>query len=219
MRFSTAVNVLLLGVATIVSALPVSQSTSSLELESRDDVGEALDMFERGYDDPATIDIYRRVYQIALHRSQAGTPHEHWSMHLHPNQADPNAHWHIVHAVSDPVHGHGVLQTEHAHMGGAQGHGYNPAFQGPDHHILGQVNSERDARAVAASLRGIRCQNQYPNHNCVDWTRTAVNHLHNTGHITQQGHQQFTQIYDQHQANVRAMTNTHEARVAAGLPY
>ena len=32
MRFSTAVNVLLLGVATVVSALPITQST---ELESR----------------------------------------------------------------------------------------------------------------------------------------------------------------------------------------
>ena len=35
MRFSTAVNVLLLGVATVVSALPIAQSTGSLELESR----------------------------------------------------------------------------------------------------------------------------------------------------------------------------------------
>ena len=34
MRFSTAVNVFLLGVAAVVSALPISQSTS-LELESR----------------------------------------------------------------------------------------------------------------------------------------------------------------------------------------
>jgi hypothetical protein len=73
MRFSVAVNVLL-GVVTIVSAFPISKSTSSLELESRgsfiatfkltlivlteilDDV-EASDMFERGYDDPATVDM------------------------------------------------------------------------------------------------------------------------------------------------------------------
>ena len=35
MRFSTAVNVFLLGVATVVSALPIAQITSSLELETR----------------------------------------------------------------------------------------------------------------------------------------------------------------------------------------
>ena len=36
MRFSTAVNILLLGVATVVSALPIAQYSSSLELvESR----------------------------------------------------------------------------------------------------------------------------------------------------------------------------------------
>ena len=35
MRFSTAVNIILLGVATVVSALPIAQYTSSLELESR----------------------------------------------------------------------------------------------------------------------------------------------------------------------------------------
>ena len=35
MRFSTAVNVLLLGVATVVSALPIAQPANSLELESR----------------------------------------------------------------------------------------------------------------------------------------------------------------------------------------
>jgi hypothetical protein len=139
-------------------------------------------------------------------------------MHLHPDHADPNAHWHAVHAVSDPAHGHGVLQTEHAHMGGTHGGGYNPALQGPNHHILGQVNSERDARAIASSLRGIHCQNQYPAHNCVDWTKAAVDHLHQQGHIHPQTHAQFTQLYNQHQANVRANTNTHEARVAAGLP-
>jgi hypothetical protein len=35
MRFSVTLNVLLLGVATIVSALPIAQSTGSLELEGR----------------------------------------------------------------------------------------------------------------------------------------------------------------------------------------
>ena len=35
MRFPTAVSVLLLGVATVVFALPIAQSTSSLELEDR----------------------------------------------------------------------------------------------------------------------------------------------------------------------------------------
>ena len=35
MRFSTAVNVVLIGVATVVSALPITESASSLELESR----------------------------------------------------------------------------------------------------------------------------------------------------------------------------------------
>jgi hypothetical protein len=73
MLFSVAVNVLLLGVATIVSALPISQSTSSgsLRLEGRgsfiatfkltllvltqglDDV-EASDMFERDISGPAS---------------------------------------------------------------------------------------------------------------------------------------------------------------------
>ena len=35
MRFSAVVNVLLLGVATIVTAIPIAQSSSSIEFESR----------------------------------------------------------------------------------------------------------------------------------------------------------------------------------------
>jgi hypothetical protein len=46
MRFSVAVNVLLLGVATVVSALPIAQSADSFELEGR---GSFIAAFKRSY--------------------------------------------------------------------------------------------------------------------------------------------------------------------------
>jgi len=224
MLFSVAVNVLLLGVATIVSALPISQSTSSgsLRLEGRDDV-EASDMFERDISGPAsTVAIYRRVrYQVALHRSQPGTEHEHWSMHIHPQNRLKKAKWHIIHAVSNPS-GNGVLETEHKTMGGLLKGGYKPASQhnnGAEHHILGQFNSAKEAKAAARSLTHLRCTNGYPHENCVDWTRQAVNRLHQQGHIDAAHHDMFTNIYNNHEATVRANTDTHENRINAGLQH
>jgi len=67
MRFSTVVNVFLLGVATVVSALPISQITSSLDLESRDDFDE-LDMFEREFDEPTLCKFEPRVLSAVQDR-------------------------------------------------------------------------------------------------------------------------------------------------------
>jgi len=212
MRFSTVVNVLLLGVATVVSALPISQS-SSLDLESRDDF-DFPDMFERDFDEPS---LYRRVYKVALHKSDVGTAHEHWQMQFHPEHKDDHATWHRVHAVSGDAKNRGVLETEHTVKGGPN-KGYDPAKQHADGHhhmILGTFADHHAAKTAAESLKGIKCDGKFPGHNCVDWTKHAVDKLHADGHINAADHHAFTTHYNTHAETVRSNTNTHENRSAA----
>jgi len=213
MRFSTIANVLLLGVAAVVSALPITQPTSSLELESRDDF-DFPDMFERDFDEPS---LYRRVYHVALHKSDVGTPHEHWQIHFHPEHKDDHAHWHRVHAVSSDAKHRGVLETEHTEKGGPH-KGYDPAKQHADGHhhmILGSFHNHDDAKKAAESLKGIKCDTKFPRQNCVDWTKHAVDKLHADGHINVANHQAFTNHYNEHAETVRKDTNTPENRAAA----
>jgi len=213
MRFSTVVNVLLLGVATVVSALPFTQPTSSLELENRDDF-DFPDMFKRDFDEPS---LYRRVYHVALHKSDVGSEHEHWQMQFHPHDKDDHAEWHRVHAVSGGPENHGVLETEHTVKGGL-GRGYDPAKQikdGHSHMILGSFNSHDDAKKAAKSIKGIKCDSKFPEQNCVDWTKKAVDKLHADGHINAADHQKFMTHYDAHAEKVRKATSTAENKAAA----
>jgi len=216
MRFSTAVNVLFLGVATVVSALPIAQSISSLELESRDDYDVLPDMFERDFDEPT---LYRRTkYDVALHRSKMGTEKEHWSMQFHPQTSHATATWHNVDALSAKTH-NGVLVTDHQIKGGHEKvidgvthpGGYNANLQtGPGRHhmVLGSFDNAKDAKKAAESLKGIHCTKPYPEHNCVDWTKHAVEKLHADGHINADAKNRFTAHYDAHQAAVRTTTGT-----------
>jgi len=213
MRFSTVVNVLLLGVATAVSALPITQPASSLELESRDDF-DFPDMFERDFDEPS---LYRRVYHVALHKSDVGKPNEHWQMQFHPEHKDDHAQWHRVHAVSGDAKNRGVLETEHTVKGGPN-KGYDPAKQthnGDHHMILGSFHSHDDAKKAAESLAHIKCDSKFPGQNCVDWTKHAVDKLHADGHINAADHQKFTAHYNEHAETVRKNTSTPENRAAA----
>jgi len=212
MRFSTAVNVLLLGVATVVSALPISQSASLVDIESRDDF-EVPDMIERDFDEPA---LYRRTkYHVALHQSAPGTANEHWAMHFHPQETHKSATWHTVHAVSGGANAHGILETEHIQKGG-QGVGYDKSRQGNHHMVLGSFESASHAKAAMESLKGIHCKAAFPGENCVDWTKKAVDHLHANGHIDAAHHTQFTNHYNTHAANVRTTTGTAANKAAAG---
>jgi hypothetical protein len=143
-------------------------------------------------------------------------------MHIHPAARSARAKWHIIHAVSAGAEGQGVLETEHRKMGGVLKGGYNPANQnrnGAEHHILGTFNNAKQAKAAARSLRHLHCTNQYPHENCVDWTTQAVQRLHQQGHIGNAGYTHFANLYNYHQGAVRVNTNTHEARINAGLHY
>jgi hypothetical protein len=206
MRFATAVNVILLGVATVVSALPIAQFTSSLDLESRDDY-DAPDMFEREFDEPS---LYRRIeYHVALHKSKVGTEDEHWAMHIHPQNSHKTAAWHIVDAASEKGKG-GVLQTDHQKMTG-----YDKDRQGQHHMILGSFGNAAAAHAAAESIKGIHCSQPYPGQNCVDWTKNAVAKLHSEGHISNDKKAEFDAHYAKHAETVRAKTGT-AANIAKG---
>jgi len=215
MRFFTAVNVLLLGVATVVSALPISQSTSLLELESRDDF-DFPDMFERDFDEPA---LYRRMYHVALHRENMGAHNEHWGLQFHPKHQDDNAHWYRVHAVSNhEAKPSGFLETQHRQMGGP-GKGYDPAKQHQDGHhhtILGDIENHDKAKTASESIKGIKCTQKFPGSNCVDWTNDAVKKLHADGHIKDMGKERFSALHDQHAENVKKKTSTWKNRYNAG---
>jgi len=200
MRFSTAVNVLLLGVATVVSSLPIAQFTSSLDLESRDDFDVPDIMFEREFDEPA---LYRRiVYNVALHKSNVGKDSEHWAMHIHPENSHATAKWHIVDAASEKGKG-GVLQTDHQEI-----NGYDKTRQGANHMILGSFPNAAAAHAAATKLEGVKCTATYPTHNCVDFTKNAVAQLHADKHISDDDKAKFDAHYAKHADTVRAKTDT-----------
>jgi len=210
MRFSVAA--LLLGVSTVVSALPIAHSVSSLDLEGRDGF-DVSDMFERDFDDPATVVLYPRVkYQVALHRSAVDTKNEHWSVRFHPTDKAKLAKWDVVHAVSNNKNGKGVLVTAHEEWGGKHdekhGPGYDPGLHNEHHHILGDIKDRKTAKALAKSLTQFKCEKPFPEHNCVDWTKQAIDHLHTEGHINDEKHQHFTKLFNDHQAAVRVETNT-----------
>jgi hypothetical protein len=245
MRFSFAA--LLLGVSTVVSALPIAHSTSSLELEGRESV-DVSDMFERGFDEPATVVLYPRTrssarlqaaaqkakevaeakakaeakanepvpYHVALHRSKVGTVDEHWSVRFHPQEKSQKDVWHVVHAVSNNKDGKGVLETEHLVHGQKDdkkhGAGYDPAHHNEHHHILGSYKDHESAAAAAHSLTQFKCKKQYADHNCVDWTKQAIDHLHAEKHIDDDKHKHFTELYEANKDAVREKTNTPENR-------
>jgi len=249
MRFSVAV--LLLGVSTVVSALPIAHSTSSLELEGRESV-DVSDMFERGFDEPATVVMYPRTgtrssarvrdlskaeaaakaslkakivkdkakakepvpYDVALHRSDVGTEDEHWSVRFHPQEKSQKDVWHVVHAVSNNEDGKGVLETEHLVHGQKDdkkdGPGYDPAHHNEHHHILGSYKDHESAAAAAHSLLQFKCTKPYPDHNCVDWTKQAIDHLYAEKHINDEKHTHFTTLYNDHEKDVRENTAVHK---------
>jgi len=210
MRFSVAA--LLLGVSTVVSALPIAHSTSSLDLEGRDGF-DVSDMFERDFDDLATVVLYPRVkYQVALHRSDVDTKDEHWSVRFHPTDKAKLAKWDVVHAVSNNKNGKGVLVTAYEERGGKHdikhGPGYDPGLHNEHHHILGDIKDRKTAKRIAKSLKIFKCEKPYPDHNCVDWTKQAIDHLHEKKVINDEKHQEFTNLYNDHQDAVRKKTDT-----------
>jgi hypothetical protein len=74
--------------------------------------------------------------------------------------------------------------------------------------ILGNLASAKDAHAAAESIKGIHLTNHFPGENCVDWTKKAVQHLHENGYIDAAHRDTFNAHYDTHQGNVRATTST-----------
>jgi len=208
MRFFTAVNVLLLGVTTVVSALPIAQFTSSLDLESRDDF-DIPNIFERDFDEPS---LYRRdgTYRLALHKNKVGTADEHWALHFHPKESDKNAKWHVVDAASEKGSG-GVLQTEHRTFGPEHG-GYDKSKQesskGSNHYIFGKFNNAEHAEQAAKSIAGINCEHPYPYQNCVDFAKKAVEKLHTDGFIDKDRKNEFMKHYNEHSETVRKNTGT-----------
>jgi hypothetical protein len=139
---------------------------------------------------------------------------------FHPNRKVAVAHWDVVDALSDKRNGKGILQTVHEERGGKEDQlnsGYNPARHDQHHHILGSYTDRASAKAAAVSIAGIKCKKPYPEHNCVDWTKKAIDHLHAKGDINEEKHKQFTDLYNAHQADVRKKTNTAENRKAAGV--
>jgi len=219
MRFSAAVNVVLLGVATIVSALPIAKSSSSIELESRDDFDVPY-MFERDFDEPA---LYRRTqYDVTLHRSKIGTPKEHWRIRIHPPATHASASWHDVHALSNKEKA-GVLETVHEEKGGHAKDGHPGGFDhtrhiGPTNHnvFLGNIADATKARKAAKSLKDIHCHQTFPSENCADWTKLAVDKLHADKHIDAAHKATFMAHYDLHKDAVRTTTGTRANKLAAG---
>ena len=92
--------------------------------------------------------------------------------------------------------------------GGTNGGGYDADKQGNHHMILGSFSNAAAAKAAAESLKGIHCQQAFPTENCVDWTKKAVQKLHDDGHIDAAHKNTFMTHYDTHAATVRATTNT-----------
>ena len=139
-------------------------------------------------------------------------------MHFHPQKTDESATWRIVHAVSGGKESHGVLETELQVKGDPEDKvkGYDASRQGDHHLILGKFNNVGEAAKAAESLEGLKCTKHFPGENCVDWTKQAVQHLHANKHISKESHDQFMTIYDAHQADVRAKTNTADNKHAAG---
>ena len=133
-------------------------------------------------------------------------------MRFHPENKVKVAKWHVVHAVSDNKDGKGVLVTAHEVRGGKDdekhGPGYDPARHNEHHHILGDIRDGTQAKALAESLTQFKCEKQYPEHNCVDWTKKAIDHLHEKGVIEDDKHEHFTKLYEDNQATVREKTNT-----------
>ena len=141
-------------------------------------------------------------------------------MRFHPENKAEVARWHVVDALSNKRN-NGVLVTKHEERGGRRdpiNTGYDPARNDENHHILGSYKDHASAKAAAESLTGLKCTKPYPDHNCVDWTKQAVDHLHAQGHINEDKHKQFTDLYNAHQAEVRKKTNTDDNRKHAGVP-
>ena len=65
---------------------------------------------------------------MALHQSQGGTEHEHWSIQFHPQKSHKTATWHVVDALSAKG-ANGVLQTDLRTKGGEKGGGYDASKQ------------------------------------------------------------------------------------------
>ena len=140
-------------------------------------------------------------------------------MHIHPpgKNKDPLASslWYIVEARGSR-NNKGVLKTTHSIMG-ENGIGYDPALQGSHHLILGSLKAN-DAKEAAKSLEDIKCTGMFPAQNCVDWTRIAVDHLHQQKHISDSNHAHFMDIYNTHQGEVRKRTDTAVTREGVGVP-
>ena len=144
-----------------------------------------------------------------------GTDKEHWEMQFHPQASHASATWHSVHAVSGGEGAHGVLETEHRQRGGA-GKGYDASRQGNHHMILGSFNNVGDVKKAAESIKHLKCHNQFPGENCVDWTKKAVEKLHADKHISDAHKDHFMTHYNTHQADVRKNTATAANKAAAG---
>lgn len=99
--------------------------------------------------------------------------------------------------------------------------GYTHGRTGKDtshHHVIGEFKSHADAERAMASLHGVKLSKPYPQENCVDWTKKAVDHMVANGHMTSHsnGVQGFNTIHNENKDTVRKNTGTKSNKKAAG---
>jgi len=212
MQFTFAI--LLSAIAqTMVSALPISDMQGDIYARDEFDVAP----IRRAYDSA----IFKRVskpYQVALHRSDIGSEKEHWALHIHPTgDGVKNNQWHVMHAVSDKTNTpKGALHTEQKDKEGYT-HG-RPLKDDSQHHVIGEFKSHADAERAMKSLHDVKLHEAYPQQNCVDWTKHAVDHMVEHGHMTSHsnGVAGFNAIHAANKDTVRTNTGTAANKKAAG---
>jgi len=217
MRFAIAI-ALFAAAQSIVSAIPIRERSTEVAGVPHHHHHPADHHAVKDLDEEPVELVSRQQHSVRLHRSNMGTEHEHWSLHVHPtNQAGPG---HIVDAVSNRAHSHngvhGVLETDTRHVPNYDPH--RAASDGSHHHHIGTFPTQAAAHAALGVMQGTHLSQQYANHNCVDWTHHAVGNLVAGGHLDGNSHgvQQFNQIYHNNQAAVRTNTDTAANRRAAG---
>ena len=123
-----------------------------------------------------------------------------------------------MHAVSDKENKDpkGALAVEQINREGyTQG---RPVSATSQHHVIGEFKSHADAERAMKSLHTVKLDKPYPQENCVDWTKKAVDHMVANGHMTSHsnGVAGFNNIHDTNKDAVRQTTGTKANKKAAG---
>jgi hypothetical protein len=147
------------------------------------------------------LDDRQNASELSLWRVRKGTENEHWGLHLHEpvkeDHTDKVMGSRIDACMNLDGHVTSPLRTVSSYYVGANAEDLTHFADIPEGTHMEAIEAMRDTK----------CTKPPAECNCVDWTKHAVNALHEKGFISPEGANQFHKVYNEEHEKIRKNTD------------